>query len=193
MRDHVLFYLNGRPVRAAGDDAFLTLAEFLRRRRGLAGTKVVCAEGDCGSCAVLVGRAEAGGLRYSAVTSCIQLVFQLDAAHVVTIEGLRDGPDLNPIQGAMVGCHGTQCGYCTPGFVVALYDLMHDGRPADAAAVRRGLVGNLCRCTGYDSIVRSALATDRAALKAVDAIYPPEPIAAALAAAAGEEVRIETP
>lgn len=193
MRDHVLFYLNGRPVRVGGDDVFLTLAEFLRRRRGLAGTKVVCAEGDCGSCAVLVGRVESGRLRYAAVTSCIQILFQLDAAHVVTVEGLRDGTDLNPIQGAMVACHGTQCGYCTPGFVVALYDLMHDGRPVGPAAVRRGLVGNLCRCTGYDSILRAATATDRAALKPVDALYPPGPIAAALADAAGEEVRIETP
>src|SRR5205814_1241097 len=81
----------------------------------------------------------AGGVRYAAVTSCIQLVFQLDATHVVTVEGLRDGPDLNPIQGAMAGCHGPQRGYCRPGFVAALYGLMHDGRPVDAAAVRRGL------------------------------------------------------
>src|SRR4051812_17804670 len=173
MRDHVLLYLNGRPVRVEGDDVFLRLSDFLRRRRNLPGTKVVCAEGDCGSCAVLVGRVETGRLRYSAVTSCIQLVFQLDAAHVVTVEGLRDGADLNPIQGAMVACHGAQCGYCTPGFIVALYDLMHDGRPVDAGAVRRGLVGNLCRCTGYDSIIRSALTADRAALKPIDALYPP--------------------
>lgn len=193
MRDHLLFYLNGQPVRVTGDDAFLTLAEFLRRRQGLTGTKVVCAEGDCGSCAVLVGRVDPeGSLRYAAVTSCIQILFQLDAAHVVTVEGLRDGRELNPIQRAMVDCHGTQCGFCTPGFVVALYDLMQEGRSVDENGIRRGLVGNLCRCTGYDSIVRSALATDRHGLKPLDTLYPSGPIAAALATAADQEVRIES-
>src|SRR5436305_4569843 len=144
-RDHILLYLNGRPVRVTGGDAFLTLAEFLRRRQGLTGTKVVCAEGDCGSCAVLVGRIEEGLLRYASVTSCIQLLFQLDAAHVVTVEGLRDGQSFNPIQEAMVACHGAQCGFCTPGFVVSLYDLMHDGRAIDAQSICRSLIGNLCR------------------------------------------------
>jgi xanthine dehydrogenase small subunit len=191
VRDHLLLYLNGQPVRVTGEDAFLTLSDFLRRRRGLAGTKVVCAEGDCGSCSVMVGRPEAGQVRYAAVTSCIQLMFQLDAAHVVTVEGLRAGRELNPIQQAMVACHGTQCGFCTPGLVVALYDLMHDGRVVDAEGVRRGLVGNLCRCTGYDSIVRSALATDRASLRPVDALYPPETLTAELTRATGEEVLIE--
>jgi xanthine dehydrogenase small subunit len=183
--------VNGRPVRVGGDDAFLTLAEFLRRRQGLTGAKVVCAEGDCGSCAVLVGRVEEGRLRYAAVTSCIQILFQLDATHVVTVEGLRDGGELNPIQRAMVECHGAQCGFCTPGFVVSLYDLMHDGPPADAEAVRRTLVGNLCRCTGYDSIVRSAILADRAALKSLDVLYPPGPVVAALDRAAREEVFID--
>jgi len=74
MRDHVFLYVNGRPVRVAGDDAFLTLSDFLRRRQRLTGTKVVCAEGDCGSCAVLIGRVEGGRLRYAAVTSCIQIL-----------------------------------------------------------------------------------------------------------------------
>ena len=106
MRDHVLFYINGRPVRVGGEDVFLTLAELLRRRRGLVGTKIVCAEGDCGSCAVLIGRVEGDKLKYAAVTSCIQLVLQLDACHVVTVEGLRDGDELNPIQEAMVACGG---------------------------------------------------------------------------------------
>ena len=192
MRDHLFLYLNGRPVRVTGEDAFLTLSDFLRQRRRLTGTKVVCAEGDCGSCSVLVGRPEAGKVRYAAVTSCIQLMFQLDAAHVVTVEGLRGGRELNPIQHALVACHGTQCGFCTPGFVVALYDLMHDGRPVDAEGVRRGLVGSLCRCTGYDSIVRSALAIDRASLRPVDALYPPESLATDLTRAATEEVLIES-
>jgi xanthine dehydrogenase small subunit len=193
MRDHVLLVVNGQPTRVTGDDAFLTLAEYLRRRQNLTGTKIVCAEGDCGSCAILIGRPVQGKMRYAAVTSCIQLLLQLDAAHVVTVEGLRDGQQLNPIQEAMVACHGAQCGFCTPGFVVSLYDLMHDGRPIDARSVCRGLVGNLCRCTGYDSIVRSALTADRQNLKPLDALYPPGPLIEALEQAQSQEVLIETP
>src|SRR3954464_12631431 len=98
MRDHILLYLNGRPVRVSGDDAFLTLSDFLRRRQRLTGTKVVCAEGDCGSCAILTGRLDGARLRYSSVTSCIQLVLQLDGVHVVTVEGLRSNGQLNSIQ-----------------------------------------------------------------------------------------------
>jgi xanthine dehydrogenase small subunit len=190
MREHVLLYLNGRPVEVRGDDVFLTLSDFLRRRRGLTGTKVVCAEGDCGSCAVLIGRVEGDRLRYAAVTSCIQFVVQLDGAHVVTIEGLRDGGTLNPVQQAMVQCQGTQCGFCTPGFVVALYDLMQGGKKLDVEHARRGLVGNLCRCTGYDSILQAATTVDPMSLKALDELYPPGPIVEALSRAAHEEVRI---
>jgi xanthine dehydrogenase small subunit len=197
MRDHLLLYVNGCPVRVHGDDAFLTLAEFLRRRQRLTGTKVVCAEGDCGSCSVLVGRGDdPRRTRYTTVTSCIQLMFQLDGAHVVTVEGLNaEGARCGSatLQQCMVTCHGAQCGFCTPGFVVSLHDLMHAGQPIDAHAIRRGLVGNLCRCTGYDSIVRAALAADRAAIPTIDALYPPADIAANLSQAVSEEVLIQSP
>ncbi len=194
MRDHLLLYLNGRPLRVEGNDAFLTLAEFLRRRRQLTGTKVVCAEGDCGACAVLIGRVSADGnsLQYTSVNSCIQLMFQLDATHVISVEGLKYGQSLNPIQKSMVTCQGTQCGFCTPGFVVSLSDLMQRNHEPDAHAVRRALVGNLCRCTGYDSIIRAALQTDRSSLKSIDDLYPPAEILAALAGATTQEVNIET-
>jgi xanthine dehydrogenase small subunit len=192
MRDRIRFYLNGHLTEVGGDDVFLTLSEFLRRRKGLVGTKVVCAEGDCGSCTVLVGRPRGEAIQYSAVTSCIQILFQLDAAHVVTVEGLRDGEQLNPIQQSMVSCQGTQCGFCTPGFVVSLYGLMGDGKPTDTETIRRGLTGNLCRCTGYDSILRAAMATNRESLKSVDSLYPPTEMAPDLSQAAGEEVRIDT-
>ena len=100
MRDHLLIYVNGRALRVTGDDAFLTLAEFLRRRRRLTGTKVVCAEGDCGACAVLIGRVspDEGSIQYASVNSCIQMMFQLDATHLVTVEGLKYRNELNPIQ-----------------------------------------------------------------------------------------------
>jgi xanthine dehydrogenase small subunit len=192
MRDHLLIYLNGRALRVTGDDAFLTLAEFLRRRRQLTGTKIVCAEGDCGACAVLIGRVlpAGGSIQYASVNSCIQMIFQLDAAHVVTVEGLKYGDDLNPIQNAMVSCHGTQCGFCTPGFVVSLCDLMQKRRPVEAHDVRRALVGNLCRCTGYDSIVRAAMRADRSAMKSLDELYPPQAMLPDLTAAGSQEVTI---
>ncbi|MEO1237206.1 MAG: FAD binding domain-containing protein [Planctomycetota bacterium] len=192
MRDHLLIYLNGAPLRVTGDDAFLTLTEFLRKRRGMPGTKVVCAEGDCGSCAALLGKLQPdGSIAYTNVTACIQLMLQLDGVHVVTIEGLSppaNSNDLTPIQDAMVECHGTQCGFCTPGFVVTLYQLLHDDQPRDTHELRRGLTGNLCRCTGYDSIVQAAEQTDRDQLDPLDSLYPPQPIAEALQRAAVEPV-----
>jgi xanthine dehydrogenase small subunit len=192
MRDHLLIYLNGRALQVRGDDVFLTLAEFLRRRRHLTGTKVVCAEGDCGACAVLIGRVsqDERSIQYASVNSCIQMMFQLDATHVVTIEGLKHGDELNPIQKAMVTCHGTQCGFCTPGFVVSLCDLMQRSTGVKAHDVRRALVGNLCRCTGYDSIVRAAIQADRSAMKSLDELYSPANMLSELTAAGLQEVGI---
>src|SRR5687767_325055 len=122
MRNHVLIYVNGQPHELRGGRAFQTLSNFLRYDLGLIGTKVVCAEGDCGSCAVLVGRVDDSDtkLTYRPITSCIQFCYQLDAAHVVTVEGLRADGALNPVQQAMVRCQGAQCGFCTPGFVVSM-------------------------------------------------------------------------
>ncbi|MDQ3440779.1 MAG: 2Fe-2S iron-sulfur cluster-binding protein, partial [Planctomycetota bacterium] len=121
MRSHLLIHVNGRPHRVEGAMAFQSLSNFLRYDLTLIGTKVVCAEGDCGSCTVLIGRAESDKIDYRPVTSCIQFLYQLDGAHVVTIEGLTYGDgQLNPVQEAMVRCHGAQCGFCTPGFVVSM-------------------------------------------------------------------------
>jgi xanthine dehydrogenase small subunit len=194
MRDHLLIFVNGQPTRVTSNDAFTTLAEFLRRRRRLTGTKIVCAEGDCGACAVLVGRPTQGAtaIRYSSVNACIQMMFQLDATHIITVEGLKHGEDLSPIQQAMVNCHGTQCGFCTPGFVVSLCDLMQQKQDVQPYDVRRALVGNLCRCTGYDSIIRAAMQADRSAMKTPDELYPPEKIIGALASASLEEVSLDT-
>lgn len=146
MRDHVRFYLNGQPQTVRGALAFGTLTEYLREQRGLAGTKIVCAEGDCGACTVLVGRPGHGTLRYLTVDSCIQFLAQLDGCHVVTVEGLSCNGTPHPVQQAMVDCHGSQCGYCTPGFVMALAGWVESGAKAD---LKLALTGNLCRCTGY--------------------------------------------
>jgi xanthine dehydrogenase small subunit len=148
MRDFVRFHLNGEAHTIRGSQAFATVAEYLRRDCGLPGTKVVCAEGDCGACTVLVDR----GKGYEPVDSCIRFLYQLDGASVVTVEGLGRG-GLHPVQQAMVECHGSQCGYCTPGFVMALAGWLHAGAGAD---LRTALTGNLCRCTGYLPILAAA-------------------------------------
>jgi xanthine dehydrogenase small subunit len=150
-RDKIVFFLNGERREVRGADCFLSLSDYLRQRLGLVGTKIVCSEGDCGSCTVLVGSVDGDELRYRPIDSCIRFMFQLDGTHVVTIEGLSNGGELTPIQRAMVDCHGSQCGFCTPGFVMAMTGL------CEAADWKRGLTGNLCRCTGYTSIVKAGM------------------------------------
>jgi xanthine dehydrogenase small subunit len=139
---------------------------------------------------VLIGRREDDGrMRYAAVTSCIAMVFQLDAAHVITVEGLSDGEQLNPIQQAMVSCHGAQCGFCTPGFIASLYQMANDAVPMTRENTTRALVGNLCRCTGYDAILCAAERVDVSKVSPLDMLYPPE----RLMPAADADVLIETP
>lgn len=191
MRDHVLFYVNGKPRAAAGDMAFVPLSDYLRKHDGLTGTKVVCAEGDCGSCSVLIGRPSDGAMKYSTVTSCLQRVFQLDGAHVITVEGLVE-PDGSPnaIQRSMAKCHGAQCGYCTPGFIATMYQLAEDGVEKTRENACRALVGNLCRCTGYDAILNAALQAEP--VTPLGERYPDQMLVESLAGAAGEDVLIES-
>ena len=189
MRDQLLIHVNGQPHRIKGAMAFQSLSNFLRYDLTMIGTKVVCSEGDCGSCTVLIGRIEDGRINYRPVTSCIQFLYQLDGAHVVTIEGLTPGDELNPVQEAMVRCHGAQCGFCTPGFVVSMCSALERGE-GDRDSLRAALIGNLCRCTGYESIVRAGLEVDRAALKRIDDLYSPTPLMEAMYTAHGEPVLI---
>jgi|GEM_PF-15291 len=181
MRDYILFYVNGHRYEVSGADAFLSLADFLRRKLGLIGTKIVCSEGDCGACTVLVGRPKASSgqpdspLAYASIDACIQFVFQLDGTQVITIEGLNRMPGqrecgaspgaveyadighLHGVQQALVDCHSSQCGFCTPGFVMAMVGLHETREALDESRLRRGLTGNLCRCTGYTQILEAGL------------------------------------
>jgi xanthine dehydrogenase small subunit len=140
----------------------------------------------------MIGRVQDGAIHYAPVTSCIQIMLQLDGTHVVTVEGLTDADGLNPIQQAMVACHGAQCGFCTPGFVVSIQGLLDEKKPITSEQAVRGLVGNLCRCTGYDSIVRAATQVDPATVKSMNERYPPAQIVPTLVAAASQGVRIQT-
>jgi len=188
MRDTILVHINGTPHRLGRDQAFETVARFLRDEARATGTKIVCEEGDCGACTVLVGRRENGGLRYRPVNSCIQFLFQLDCAHIVTVEGLTRGGALTPLQDSMVRCHGAQCGYCTPGFVMAMAGMFETTSAPEAADVRCALTGNLCRCTGYESIINAAL--DVVDQPKIEALYPSSPILEAIAAVEHEPVRM---
>jgi xanthine dehydrogenase small subunit len=180
MRDHIILFINGREHRVAGRTAFSTLSNYLRYELGLTGTKVVCEEGDCGACTVLVGRARGEELSYQPVNSCIQALCQLDGTSIITVEGLENGGELTPVQQAMVRCHGAQCGYCTPGFIVAMTALFENCDRVDEDDVRDGLTGNLCRCTGYEPIIRAALEVEGEKLQRARDFYPVAPLVHAL-------------
>ncbi len=152
----VRFMLDGQRIEVRDVPPTLTLLQYLREDLGRTGTKEGCAEGDCGACTVVVGEMHDGGLRYRAVNSCIRFLPTLDGREVVTVESLRGaGGALHPVQQAMVDSHASQCGFCTPGFVMSLFALYLEGVPADRETVVDALAGNLCRCTGYRPIIEA--------------------------------------
>ena len=144
-----------------------TLLDYLRERERSTGTKEACREGDCGACSVVLGRVRNGKLTYRAVNSCILLLGQIEGAEVLTVEDLAtrrpdagpsDPGELHPVQQALVDKHASQCGYCTPGFVMSLFALYQSSdEPVDRDTVNDWIAGNLCRCTGYRPIVDAAL------------------------------------
>ncbi len=157
MRDYVTFILNGSRHVATGVSPATTLLEYLRRTLRLKGTKEGCAEGDCGACTVVVGERVDGVVRQRAVNACILLLPMLEGRSVTTVEGLgAETGALHPVQQAMVDEHGSQCGFCTPGFVMSLYaTYVSEDRPGPQR-INDILAGNLCRCTGYGPIVKAA-------------------------------------
>jgi xanthine dehydrogenase small subunit len=163
MRDYLSFVLNGDPVHVRGLDPATTLLEYLRRERRLTGTKEGCAEGDCGACTVTVAELhpepDEAGIRHRALNACILLLPMLEGRSVTTVEGLRDKAGaLHPAQQAMVETHGSQCGFCTPGFVMSLYTAYLSEPRSSVSRIDDLLAGNLCRCTGYGPIVKAAQA-----------------------------------
>ncbi|HEU0008970.1 MAG TPA: xanthine dehydrogenase molybdopterin binding subunit [Verrucomicrobiae bacterium] len=151
MADAFQFVLNGRPVRVEGTSPNTTLLEFLRAR-GLTGSKEGCAEGDCGACSVAVLERAAGGApQWRAVNSCLMPVPCLAGSEVITVEGVAEH-GLHPVQRCLVEQHGSQCGYCTPGIVMALFEAFHRADLTESWQLDDQLCGNLCRCTGYRPI-----------------------------------------
>ncbi|WP_371223187.1 xanthine dehydrogenase small subunit [Roseovarius sp. 2305UL8-3] len=170
-RSNIRFVLNDEDVTLDRVGASDTLLDFLRINRRLTGTKEGCAEGDCGACTVLVGRLAEGALRYEPVNACIRLLASLDGCHVVSVEHLS-GPEgrLHPVQQAMVEHHGSQCGFCTPGFVMSLYALWMENPDPTETEIETALQGNLCRCTGYEPIIKAAKAATTLGSPADDAL-----------------------
>ena len=152
----IRFVLNDETVVIDSISPTTTLLDWLRETKRLTGTKEGCGEGDCGACTVLVGKVVDGNLVYRSVNACIRFVPSLSATHVVTIEHLA-GPNgvLTPIQQALADLHGSQCGFCTPGIVMSLYALLMEKPTPSRAEIEIALQGNLCRCTGYESIFRA--------------------------------------
>jgi xanthine dehydrogenase small subunit len=179
MRDYLILYINGQAHEVSGADAWLTLSEYLRQRLRLTGTKIVCEEGDCGSCSVLIADLHQPHPSYFPIDSCIAFLFQLDGTHIVTVEGLSDSQELTCVQQAMIDCHGSQCGFCTPGFVMAMTGVMERQMATSGMANNSlpcdwplELSGNLCRCTGYQPILNACEQISGASYQSLDARYP---------------------
>jgi aerobic carbon-monoxide dehydrogenase small subunit len=147
--------VNGKPYERTAE-ARITLADFLRHELGLTGTHVGCEHGVCGACTVLIDGRTA--------RACLMFAVQAQGREITTVEGLAGaGGKLNVLQQAFHDHHGLQCGFCTPGILVTLTELLRDNPDPSEAQVRDALTGNLCRCTGYGGIVAAALAAAREA------------------------------
>ena len=155
----IRFVLNGDVIETSVTDPTRTVLQFLREDLRLTGTKEGCAEGDCGACTVVVVEVDSSGddVVVRTVNSCIQFLPTLDGKELITVEGLRgDDGALHPVQQALVDEHGSQCGFCTPGFVMSLYELYRNNSKPTRREIDDALSGNLCRCTGYRPIVDAA-------------------------------------
>tara|TARA_Y100000768_G_scaffold388927_1_gene388826 strand:+ start:14484 stop:15866 length:1383 start_codon:yes stop_codon:yes gene_type:complete len=159
------------------------MAEYLRYIRGLTGTKIVCAEGDCGACSVLVSRIHNDQLSpYQSINACIAKMYLYEGCHILTVEGLGKAMDLHPVQEVFVDEQGAQCGYCTPGFICAMAGLAEDlkikNQKPCAQKVKNYLTGNLCRCTGYEPIIQAGLKLDLENTPSLKDLYRDEDILA---------------
>ena len=169
-RNTITTVINHEKLTIDSSKAFMPLGNFLREEQNLTGTKIVCAEGDCGACTVLLAKGVGvdGKLKFQSVNSCILPLYLVDGAHVVTVEGIGESEGvsvkLSEVQQKMVDCNGAQCGYCTPGFICAMAGAAEtfksEGKKLTEKNARNYLTGNLCRCTGYQPIIDAMTSVD---------------------------------
>ena len=158
MNNFAICYINGIKTQILPEHAFMTLAQFLRYQRGLTGTKIVCSEGDCGACSVLISEYREGKMQAPyTVNSCIRFMFQTHQTHIVSVEGLQSKDTLHEVQAKIMEQHATQCGYCTPGFVVTAKALLDRNPNPTEEEIREALSGNLCRCGTYPQHPKAVL------------------------------------
>ena len=160
----IQFLLNNQLVSEDALDPNLTVLNYLRTRQQRPGTKEGCASGDCGACSVTLGKAVGGTMQYETINSCLTLVSALQGKQLITVEDLRHGRALHPAQQAMVDCHGSQCGFCTPGFVMSLFSLQKKAAGWDRHQAETALAGNLCRLGARDAQNAYAAASRRCCL-----------------------------
>jgi len=157
-RASIRFLRRGKIVELTHVPPMRTVLDYLRLDERSRGTKEGCNEGDCGACTVALGSLKNGKLVYEPVNACILLVGQLDGKELVTVDDLADGETLHPVQQALVDTHGSQCGFCTPGFVMSLFTLYSQGGAPTRDEIATHIAGNLCRCTGYRPIIDAGIA-----------------------------------
>lgn len=157
----IQFLLNNELRTEHALDPNLTVLNYLREHLHKSGTKEGCASGDCGACTVVVGELQTDpqgqdSIQYRSLNSCLTFVASLQGKQLISVEDLKHQGQLHSVQQAMVDCHGSQCGFCTPGFVMSLFALQKNSTQADAHQAHEALAGNLCRCTGYRPILAAA-------------------------------------
>lgn len=153
----ITFLLNQTLKRESHISPNMTVLNYLRTQLHKTGTKEGCGSGDCGACTVVLGELVDGKLQYRSVNSCLTFVSSLHGKQLITVEDLKNKQSLHPVQQALVDFHGSQCGYCTPGFIMSMFALSKNKPKANKEDVMESLAGNLCRCTGYRPIVDAAL------------------------------------